>query len=168
MPTQEIRDLHRRFENIGSIIAWLQTTELMLRWWLTKAGKHDIVIPSYVGQVMAKSPMTDYRTLGQLIGAYNSQLSAEEGNYLLDVAIVTLRDALAHGRILAELNDKVPTLYQFSKLENGKVTVLAKKTLTPEMLTSDMDFLRDQFFRLDECGKRRGYFTVQTIQSGDR
>jgi len=154
----KVEDVQKRVSQIGSIVGWLQSIEFLLRWWLARHGGHDIVLPTHLGQVMESTPITDYRSLGQLVSAYNGQLSAEEAAYCLDPQIVEIRDAHAHGRSLAIEGENFLTLYRFSPPRDGKVTTIGMKALTPEVLEAEMDLLRDQWSLLHACGTTRGYF----------
>lgn len=153
-----MEDAEKHAQDIGRIVGQLQSIEFLLRWWLAKRNGHEIVLPSHVGQVLNVTPVTDYRTMGQLIKAYNSQLNAEEANYQLDMKIVEIRDALAHGRVLAIGDEAFLTLYRFSKPTNGQVETTAITSLSNEALAADIDMLQAEFVRLLECGSKRDYF----------
>jgi hypothetical protein len=143
---------------IGNIFGWLQSIEFLLRWWLTKHAGRDVILPTYVGQVLDKTPLTDYRSLGALLADYNAQLTAAEMSSLLDPAIVEIRDSHAHGRPLALEADEHMTLYRFGIPADGKVETTAMKPLSPEVLEAELDLLREQWGRVHKCGMARGYF----------
>jgi hypothetical protein len=159
-PTKEEAD--RQFRYLGRILSELQSIEYLLRWWLAIAGGKEVILPSHVGQQLAESPITDYRSLRPLIDDYNSRLNSNEGPYRLDAQIVDIRDALAHGRILAISEEPFFTLYRFSKPVDGRVQTIAIKLLSNDTLEGDVAFLDQQFHRILECATARGYF------SGDR
>ena len=145
-------------QRVGWLMGQLQSTEFMLRWWLTKHQGRDVVLPRYVGDTLAETPITDYRSLGALIASYNSQLKKEEAKFRVDDAIVDVRDALAHGRILAVGGEKNLTLFRFERPENGKVRTQAITELSEDQLVTDIELAEAQFKRVLECGTARGYF----------
>jgi hypothetical protein len=156
-PTKE--EVDRQFRYLGRIVSELQSIEYLLRWWLAIAGGNEVILPSYVGEQLAESPITDYRSLRALINDYNSRLNSNEVPYRLDTQTVDIRDALAHGRILAISEEPFFTLYRFSKPIDGRVEAIAMKLLSNDTLESDVAFLDQKFHRILECATARDYFS---------
>ena len=153
----KVEDFRRRSEQIGTLVGWIQSLEFNLRYWLLRAGNFPLEFPDHVGQKVQKTPMTDYRSLGQLIAAYNGQLSEVESKYRLSTEIVAIRDAVAHGRVLALSLEGPLTIYCFGPPKDGVVETTAMRPMTPEGLSADIDLLREQWILLHDCGSRRGY-----------
>jgi len=57
----------------------------------------DALFTGTVGDRLPENALTSYASLRQLIDAYNATAKVP-----LDVSLVTLRDTLAHGRVLAK------------------------------------------------------------------
>jgi hypothetical protein len=79
-----------------------------------------------VGDRFPVNAMTSYASLGQLIAAYN-----ETANTPVAPSFVTLRDTLAHGRVLCADQSWVNlSLMKFSRPDGGNVTVETRYDLT--------------------------------------
>jgi hypothetical protein len=116
---------------IGSLVINLQGLEFYLRAFLQARldaellglapGEH--IYSPVVGSVVNLSPLTNWDTLGELIGKCNATAEAEN-RPKLDPALVDIRDALAHGRIAALTPGKPTRLIKYSKpLKPHKTTV---------------------------------------------
>jgi hypothetical protein len=82
------------------------------------------------GEEIEESPLTSWDSLGQLIAEYNRLNPASA----IPADLKDVRDAFAHGRILAD-NPTMPlTLVRFSRPVAGKVRVEKVETLTEEWL----------------------------------
>jgi C1A family cysteine protease len=70
-----------------------------------------------------KTYLTNYSSLGQLVDIYNRKLDvAEQRSYVVDRQVVTIRDAIAHGRLMAYSEEFPLTLYKFGKTKARMVT----------------------------------------------
>jgi hypothetical protein len=153
-----MNDSDQHAKTVGQLIGQLQSVEFLLRWWLAKLEDLDVELPHYVGQILSETPITDYRSLSQLIASYNSQLCKTESGYQVDTRIVDLRDALAHGRVLALDGENYLTLYRFDRPVSGQVNTRAITALSAEALAADIELVVVQFTRVLDCGTKRGYF----------
>jgi len=122
---------------LGKIVANLQGLELMIRSFLhdtldAQDGLHQQPFPLdvAVGTELPVDHLTNYDPLGRLIDKYN------ETNPPLDKYLVDLRDALAHGRVMGEIESNHYRLLKFSKPVNGMVEVTHNEELTEEWLMS--------------------------------
>lgn len=116
---------------VGKLVINLQGLELLLRTFLQEQPGADptglpadqhIFSPT-VGSILNLCPLTNWDTLGELIGKYNA-IAEAKSRPTLDPTLVDIRDALAHGRIAA-LEFGTPTrLIKYSKpLKPHKKTV---------------------------------------------
>jgi len=71
------------------------------------------VFPSASGYPRPRSPT--YDTLAQVMKKVNSELQALELSNRVDESLVKLRDALAHGRVLADVPEGPFRIFKFSK-----------------------------------------------------
>jgi hypothetical protein len=99
------------------------------------------------GDRLPKSWLTDWRGLGAVIDAYNEHECGRGGQALVDVGIKDLRDAFAHGRILAETLDSPLVLVRFSDIVDGFATVIGRQELT-------LEWIRDQTRRVNNALSR--------------
>jgi len=93
--------------DLGKLVNALQSLEFVLRAFLYERepspggqfpSAHDFYADP-VGAVVPVNAITDYRTLGELISAYNLLVKAAFPERAIDPAVVGVRDALAHGRV---------------------------------------------------------------------
>ncbi len=109
----------------------------------------------FVGELLPVTPITDYRSVGQLIDAYNANLATDEIQYAIDEQVVVIRDRLAHGRILGAVGDDHMTLFRFNRPANGRVQTTMMRALTSDALDGDVAFLQAQFQNVWQCGVAR-------------
>jgi hypothetical protein len=83
-----------------------------------------------VGQVLEENALWSWDSLSDLISKYN-ELNPDAA---IDETIQDLRNALAHGRILAANPTSEMRLLRFSKPRNRKVTVEMVQSITLEWL----------------------------------
>ncbi len=87
------------------------------------------------GDQVALTPVTDDLQLRAVLTRYNAIPGAET----IDVEpIAALRDALAHGRILAEEQATDMTLYKFGREKQGPVTVIRVDVMDDRWFTDNI------------------------------
>ena len=114
--------------SLGKIILNLQSLEFTLRLFLYETQKLGGSKPEdyanlTVGKWVSENPLTSYDTLGQLISKVNTELQNRGLQEKVDISLVDIRDALAHGRFLANQPNGPYRLFKFSRPKNGKVQV---------------------------------------------
>src|SRR2546428_10019475 len=126
---------------LGKILANLQSLEFALRLRLSYDDPPHTQLPAgkrlqelKVGDRVPVNSFTGYETLGQLIELYNGRVATLDSDLIVDPNIVTLRDALAHGRASSLPEDSDIILLKFSRPENGQATVTFSECLTREWL----------------------------------
>lgn len=131
---------------IGVLHMNLLSLEFALRLFLyelQKLGNSSVIAPvdftaSAVDTWIPETPLTNYDTLGQLIGKVNDELEARNCPERIDMSLVTVRDALAHGRVLTDDPKNHFRLLKFSKPTNGRVQVKVSIELTPDWLKAQV------------------------------
>ena len=124
--------------HLGGLIANFHGLELSLRIFLYKAlprphnASLDADFYSYeVGSFVDENMLTNYDSLGILFKKANLVLK-EKNAQLLDESLVDVRNALAHGRISTESEEKPLRLLQYSKPRAGKVKITHNTILTDQ------------------------------------
>jgi hypothetical protein len=99
---------------LGKFVSNLQCLEFLLRNYLynhmeSSASTLPVRLHEmHVGDWVAVNAFTDYKSLGQLIEHYNEAVAADP-NLVVDPSVVSVRDALAHGRVSSRTIDSLPT-----------------------------------------------------------
>jgi hypothetical protein len=127
---------------IGKLYTNLQSLEYLLRGALYEIAspphnplKYGEDINSFkIGDRLPENALTDYSTLGQLINRFNSEIAKNDKTLFINSDIITLRDALAHGRCSSNLIDNCFTLVKFDKPINSNVNLTFLQKLTSEWL----------------------------------
>ncbi|KTB97120.1 hypothetical protein [Pseudomonas sp. ICMP 10191] len=127
---------------LGKLLSNLQTVELLARMYIHeksyKAENKSIPpfkINSPVGSTHRADPFNNYDTLTTTLKKYNNL----NNKATVDIdSLVELRDALAHGRILGEIDDDNLRLLKFSKEQNGEVRVTYNETLSKQWFDSNI------------------------------
>jgi hypothetical protein len=88
------------------------------------------------GDVLPENAMTRWDSLTHLIKRYNRAVS--DPQLAVDLSLVELRDALAHGRITASFSGRNLALIKFARPYFGRVEVGYREELTQEWLTNQI------------------------------
>ena len=127
---------------LGQLITNLHSLELFIRVFLhhkNPAPPFELPICSdntkdiHAGSNIPVNHLTNYDSLGSLIDQYNIEMNEHERDKL-DRSIVTLRDAIAHGRVFTYSPDVPPSLVKFSKPNKNTVRVEFCEVMTPDWL----------------------------------
>lgn len=128
---------------LGSLMANFQSLEFALRAFLQqlpsarplgiKWGQDLYSFP--VGCELAESEITSYDSLGQLIDKFNLE-ALRRNQPQIDRTLVDVRDALAHGRVSADITSDALRLLRFEKPKNGRVRVMFNHELSAQWFSS--------------------------------
>jgi hypothetical protein len=118
---------------VGRLCGDLQGLEVTLRLFLTQANP-------------TKNYVTSLDTLGPLVGEYNRQLSKAEQSFSVDVSVVDIRNALAHGLVSGGRRTRFP----LTLLHKGQ-----QAEMTVEWFDNRRTLVRKQEERISACGKSR-------------
>jgi hypothetical protein len=144
--------------NIGYIHTNLVALETSLRFFLLKANKETFTSPKLEDTEVPLSHLTNYASLGWLIKEYNSKLDPlETAQFTIDNESERIRDALAHGRLVAPTKEYPLTLWKFGHVKSGRVPIEYNQVLTMEWLEKTWKAINQQKERVDACSKQRGY-----------
>jgi hypothetical protein len=136
--------------HLGGLVGNFQSLEFLLRAALCKLPDalpsgipfgHDIYL-STVGTELPESDITSFDSLGQLINKFNV-VAIAQGVAQIDETLVTIRDALAHGRISAAGIDTPLRLLKFDRPRNGKVRVEFNEVMTEDWFIFQNRRVRD-------------------------
>jgi len=147
--------------NIGKIVANLQSLEFALRLILDElqgihgAGKGTQIdfMKLTVGEWVPENYFTNYDTLNQLIQKVNSELHSHGLSERVDDSLVELRDALAHGRVLALNPDGPYRILKFSKTRDGNVQVTVSVDITPDWLSQQIKRTANELQKVVRLGQ---------------
>jgi hypothetical protein len=133
---------------LGRIVWNLWSREWMLRNVLyrlkrephTNLPRPQALFAAKTGDRLPENALTSYDSLGQLIDAYNATAPKP-----VDRSLVTLRDTLAHGRVLAQDDSSQNfALVKFTRPEGNSVGVETRYELT-------FDWMNEQIKRVREA-----------------
>lgn len=117
--------------SLGKLMCNFQSLEFMLRGFLHRLPNAPALgLPSGtdiytkpVGTQLPVNDITSYESLGQLISRYNRETVKLACGKVIDITLVNLRDALAHGRTSMEASGDIIRLLKFDKPQHGKVRI---------------------------------------------
>lgn len=145
---------------IGKLYTNMQALEFAIRGALyeKESPPHNPLQPGVsintfkTGDTVPENAMTDYSTLGQLIDRFNTEIA--KGNNTLKVSndVVTIRDALAHGRASANSIDENFSLIKFDRPKNSMVNVVFAQKLTSDWLKEKVRFVFDEAMKVIKAG----------------
>ena len=147
-------DEHAR--NIGGLICNLQSIEFQIRSVLAWAKYPEAsgMPPGHkladfiVGTEYAAGSFTNYDSLAKLLSGFNAMAKGRSLK-TLPVALVELRNALAHGRCIADPGDPYFRLIKFSPVRNGRVTVIYNEVLDTHWYDRQRRILSDALWALE-------------------
>lgn len=142
--------------NIGGLITNLHSLEFQIRCLLSQANLPEAsgmplghkLADLAVDSEYTAGAFTNYDSLRQLIVAFND-LADRRSLKALPMAIVELRDALAHGRCIADPGEPYLRLIKFSPIKNGRVKVVCNQVLDPEWYERQRRMLSDALWVLE-------------------
>ncbi len=120
-------------QGVGAIVTNLQALETVLRIFLLKATDQNAEFPKLGSADASINYLTAYKSLGPLIRLYNEKLTDAEQKYAIDLNVVKIRDAFAHGRLVT-MTELPYTLWKFGEALNTRVTVDFCEVLTADWL----------------------------------
>jgi hypothetical protein len=96
----------------------------------------EVEFPKIDANDAPENALTRYNFFGALVDQYNRLLKDEEQEFKVDRKVVKIRDAIAHGRLLASEQQPPFRLWKFGHPKNGRVPVEFCQDLTEEWLTA--------------------------------
>ena len=137
------------YKLLGKLVGNFQSLEFILRMFLQLASARPIGIPygtnmysSPVGAELPECAFTSYDTLGALIKKFNTEMDARRLS-TIDVSLVVLRDALAHGRVSSSTPDGTMRLLKFSEPKKGRVRVVFNQEMTKAWFDAQIERVRE-------------------------
>lgn len=150
-------DYKAHLNGVGAIVTNLQAVETVLRRFLVSRFGQCPKFPEPGAQTACRSYLTAYVSLGGLIADYHNVLTEQEQNFRIDESIVSLRDALAHGRLVVRGKEPPYELWKFGKSSGSKTDVDFFAVLTEEWLKEKWLLVEAQQKKVINCSKARGY-----------
>ncbi len=148
--------LDEHAHSLGKVIANLSTLELSLRVLLyNKEVKENPSLAIQrnltalkINDLCTVNAFTNYDTLGELISKYNSLITSIDSALCIDKKVVELRDAFAHGRVLASMENDTFILLKFSQPKSNSTKVTYAQPLTKEWMAIQIKRLHDEVHKL--------------------
>ena len=145
---------------MGAIVTNLQALETVLRYFLAKLRNEVVEFPNPSDQTAKFSYLTRHTSLGKLIRTFNDALADAEKKFEVDIGVVHVRDAIAHGRLVA--TKELPfRLWKFGANRNGRVDIEFSEELTTDWLKSTSDMIAREKQKVLDCFAARGYQGIQ-------
>jgi hypothetical protein len=140
----------------------LQALESHLRYFLARLHKQDIAFPKVGDTSVTENYMTNFMSLGDLVDEYNASLSGEEASkFAVDRNAVKVRDAIAHGRLVTDVESFPARLWKFGRAESGHVPIESGELLTDEWLRKTRIMIDAQRGKVSDCLKMRGFGRIK-------
>ncbi len=135
-------DLREYVLLMGKVVINLQSLEFLLRGFLYNSEApphHPLTWGADLngfrpGDVVPVNALTDYDGLGRLIDRYNVLVSSAHPEWVIDPTVVSLRDALAHGRVSATDPSNNLFLLKFDRPSGDETTVTFAQEVTLDWL----------------------------------
>ncbi len=158
----ELDELGGHFYGVGQIIGNLHSLEVAIRIFLERiqlghapAPRPDIFAIRQ-GDHLPETALTDFDSLGQLIDRYNARILAIDPDLAVDPSVVELRDALAHGRLLALEARRPLRLFRFGPPREGTVEVRLVVDMTDDWIAAQRGHTYDQLHKVITALARLG------------
>lgn len=145
---------------LGKLVHNFQALETWLRYALLELerSEHSHAQIDFAniaeGATLSLSELTDYADLATLIRRFNRHMEAKNTK-TLNLALVGIRDAIAHGRILGTENGFPLRLIKFSKPRSGNVTLVVNEVMD------------DEWFQLQLLRTKRAIDRVRTVAQAE-
>jgi hypothetical protein len=151
-------DMKTHLAGIGVISMNSQALELHLRYFLLRLHNQKLAFPTPSETSVAVNYLTDFKSLSTLVRQYNSALSRDErAKFFVSEDAVRVRDAVAHGRLVAPTQNPPFTLWKFGLEFGGRTDVEFCEVLTEQWLVDTGNMIDRQRENVLQCFKARGY-----------
>jgi hypothetical protein len=150
-------DANEHCRQVGAIVTNLQALELHLRYFLLKAHGQPVAFPKVGEQQVSHNYLTNRMPLKDLVVEYKGLASGGEQLFAVDFIVVTVRDAIAHGRLVTQEEAFPGRLWKFHKPKGGQVQVEFSELLTREWLVATSNNVDNEREKVLKCFKSRGY-----------
>jgi hypothetical protein len=141
---------------VGAIVTNLQALETVLRYFLAKVRNEVVEFPKAGDQSVKFSYLTRRTSLGKLIRTFNDALAEPEKQFQVDIGVVHIRDAIAHGRLVT--TKELPfRLWKFGPRKNGSVDIEFSEELTTDWLKNTSNMIYREKQKVLDCFAARGY-----------
>jgi hypothetical protein len=150
-------DANEYTQLVGAIVTNLQALESVLRYFSMGNKAREVEFPKVGTADAPENALTKHDFLSTLVDQYNRSLTDEEQDFKVDRNVVAIRNAIAHGRLLATEQQPPFRLWKFGRAKNGRVPVEFCQELTEEWLTSTRNLIDSQKQKVVDCFIARGY-----------
>jgi hypothetical protein len=141
---------------VGAIVTNLQALETVLRYFLAKTRNEVVEFPKVGDKTVKLTYLTRRTSLGKLIRTFNEALADAEKKFEVDIGVVHIRDALAHGRLVT--TKELPfRLWKFGPRKNGHVDIEFSEELTADWLKNTSAMIVREKQKVLDCFTARGY-----------
>jgi hypothetical protein len=156
MPELSVDEFNSR---VGAIVMNLQALETTIRFFFFRKNSEMEPFPKACGPTEVPSTsLTTYCQLRKWIRKYNSALSKQESEFAISEESAEIRDAIAHGRLIAPDPPSLPfTMWKFGETVNGMVPVRMCRLLTREWLDQTVREIGTDKDKVIKCFKSRKY-----------
>jgi hypothetical protein len=151
-------DIEEHAKRVGYLHTNLTALESSVRFFLLKVDKQTFRVPRDGDVDAPLTWMTKWISLGDLIKRYNSELTSNERDkFSITQESVSLRDAIAHGRLHSP-DLKFPwTITKFGKQKSGRVLIDLNQQMTIEWLDNSYKLVGEHKRKVDACSTGRGF-----------
>ncbi len=145
---------------IGKIIGNLQSFEFLTRAFLAEANRQKLELPSAETTELPETYITNRSSLRQIIEKYNETLSPSEQKYRVDPQVTEIRDAIAHGRLLANSTTPPLTLYKFANVNAASIPIVYRAAVDADWIESQRKLIYAQMQHVLSCARERQYRSI--------
>ena len=143
-------------QGVGGIVTNLQALETVLRYFLAKLKNEVVEFPKVGDQTVKLTYLTRHTSLGKLIRTFNEALAEAEKKFEVDIGVVHIRDAIAHGRLVT--TKELPfRLWKFGARRNGHVAIDFSEELTADWLKTTTALIDSEKQKVLDCFAARKY-----------
>ena len=135
--------------DLGGLVLLLHSFEFAIRLFLfheAGAEPHVDLDEVSIGKAVPINALTDYRQLRALLGSYNDAVRSRDPGLVISSAadIISLRDALAHGRVYGRVFEPPFRLVKFSpQRPDGTVTMTFDATMDRPWFVAQRKLVRN-------------------------
>ncbi len=143
-------------ESIGKLLSNLLSLELLARLFLAKKlGQEEFPEDKHKkGGFVTSNALTNYDTLDKVLKKYNR--NSEKKYHVDDKTLTGLRDCLAHGRILTNLQNNFFKLFKFSRPDkNNTVEITHLLYMDKNWFDENILFVKRECDKIINASKKK-------------
>jgi len=155
------------YAKLGLLLGNLHGLEFALRAFLSKRNSDSEPVVDFKrateGDWVEINSFTNYDSLRKLVDTFNHIVEDSNPEAVIDTSVVTIRDALAHGRIAGQAASFPMTLLKFGAPKDNKVQIITEVVMDHAWFKTTVNLLYEQISKVYGASQSFGMEIMEIV-----